>query len=144
MNAGTPLVNQVLINRNVLSGVSDPFEVAGQITVYAYNLQPGERISFEVVALSELVKTACGSCPPAVVLPSIVDAMPLNCCGEIITLTRDRPWVIIDSPQGAKLRAKLETSAGVAVVPSDQLVVYSTTNTLNVNDRMRGCACAGA
>ena len=60
-------------------------------------------------------------------------------------LTRDNPWVIIDSPQGTKIRAKLETaSSGEVVVPTDQLVVYNETNTENVNDRMRGCACAGA
>ena len=138
-------MNDVLINRNVLTGISQPFEVGEeQVTVYAYRLEPGQRVSFEIVALSELIKTACGNCPPAVTLPAVVDAMELQCCGEPIILTREQPWVIIDSPQGAKIRARLETSVGVIVVPTDQLVVYNKTTTTNVNDRMRGCACAGA
>ena len=138
-------MNNVLISRNIVSGVSEPFEVSKQVTVYAYNLQPNEQVTFHIVALSELVKSACGNCPPAVTLPTVVDEMPLLCCGERIVLTRDNPWVIIDSPQGTKIRAKLETaSSGEVVVPTDQLVVYNETNTENVNDRMRGCACAGA
>ena len=138
-------MNHMLISRNVVSGISEPFEVSKQVTVNAYNLQVGQRVSFYIVALSELVKTACGNCPPAVTLPTVVDEMPLLCCGERIVLTRDNPWVIIDSPQGTKIRAKLETaSSGEVVVPTDQLVVYNETNTENVNDRMRGCACAGA
>ena len=138
-------MNHMLISRNVVSGVSEPFEVSKQVTVNAYNLQVGQRVSFYIVALSELIKSACGNCPPAVTLPTVVDEMPLLCCGERIVLTRDNPWVIIDSPQGTKIRAKLETaSSGEVVVPTDQLVVYNETNTENVNDRMRGCACAGA
>lgn len=138
-------MNHMLISRNVVSGVSEPFEVSKQVTVNAYNLQAGQRVSFYVVALSELIKSACGNCPPAVTLPTVVDEMPLLCCGERIVLTRDNPWVIIDSPQGTKIRAKLETaSSGEVVVPTDQLVVYNETNTENVNDRMRGCTCAGA
>ena len=138
-------MNHMLISRNVVSGISEPFEVSKQVTVNAYNLQVGQRVSFYIVALSELIKSACGNCPPAVTLPTVVDEMPLLCCGERIVLTRDNPWVIIDSPQGTKIRAKLETaSSGEVVVPTDQLVVYNETNTENVNDRMRGCACAGA
>lgn len=137
-------MNHVLISRNIVSGVSEPFEVSKQVTVYAYNLQPNEQVTFHIVALSELIKSACGNCPPAVTLPTVVDEMQLECCGEPIILTRAQPWVIIDSPQAAKIRAKLETTGGVIVVPSDQLVVYNETNTENVNDRMRGCACAGA
>lgn len=144
MNNGPTLINQVLINRNTLTGISEPFDVSGQLTIYAYNLVGTEKVVFEIVALSELVKSACGNCPPAVQLPTVVDAIPLQCCGELIQLSREMPWVIIDSPQGAKVRAKLQTNMGAAVTPTDQLVVYSTTNTLNVNDRMRGCACAGA
>lgn len=144
MNNGPTLINQVLINRNTLTGISEPFDVNQQLTVYAYNLVGTQRVSFEIVALSELVKSACGNCPPAVQLPAVVDAMQLKCCGDPILLTRDQPWVIIDVPQGSKIRARLENDMGVNVVPDDQLVVYNTTNVPNVNDRMRGCACAGA
>ena len=138
-------MNNMLISRNVVSGVSDPFEIDEQVTVYAYNLGVNERVSFHIVALSELIKSACGNCPPAVTLPTVVDEMPLECCGEPILLTRLQPWVILDAPQGAKIRAKLENTAGTAVlVPNAQLVVWNKTNTANVNDRMRGCACVGA
>lgn len=140
-------MNTALITKNTLSGVSEPFEITEdlkQITVNAYNLGAAERISFYVVALSELVKSACGNCPPAVQLPTVVDEMPLLCCGERITLTRSQPWVILDAPQGTKLRAKLENNAGTVLVPTTQLVVWNKTNTANVNDRMRGCACEGA
>lgn len=133
-----------LITRNQLDGISDTFEVTNQITVYAYGLGVNERVAFSMVALSEFVRTVCGNCPPAVVLPAVVDEMPLECCDEPIYLTRSRPWVIIDSPQHAKLRARLETTGSVAVIPTNQVVGYRESNTRNVTDRMRGCACAGA
>lgn len=132
----------VLITRTVLDGVSSPFEVADQITVSAYSLGPTDRVRFYIVGLSEVLKAACGCPPGAVQLPSVIDEMPLNCCGNPIELTRQQPWVVIDSPQGVKLRAKLEDSSGSPLVPTDQLVVYKATNTRHVNDRMRGCACA--
>ena len=136
----------VLISRNVLDGVSVPFEVSEQVTVYAYGLEPGQRVAFDIVALSETIKAACApGCPPMVTLPTVVDEMPLSCCGERIYLSREQPWVVIDSPQQAKIRAKLEDTNGAPQVPSVQTVVgWRSTNTHNVNDRMRGCACAGA
>lgn len=133
-----------LITRNQLDGLSDTFETTGQITVYAYGLGVNERVAFSIVALSEFIRTACGNCPPAVTLPAVVDEMPLECCGDPIYLTRSRPWVIIDSPQHAKLRAQLETTTGTPVVPTGQVIGYRETNTNNVTDRMRGCACSGA
>lgn len=138
-----------LITRTVLDGVSNPFEVSDQITVMAYGLAPTERVAFYLVGLSETLRSACGpGCPPMVTLPSVIDEMQLMCCDTPILLTRDQPWVIIDSPQATKIRAKLETFDGtnwLPAVPSAQtLVLYKATNTANVNDRMRGCACAGA
>lgn len=135
-----------LINANSLDGVSPTFEVMDQVTVYAYGLEPDQRVAFYMVALSEMIRSACGpGCPPMVQLPAVTDEMQLLCCGDPIYLTRDQPWVIIDSPQKAKLRAKLEDALGVPQVPAVQtLVTFRVTNTNHVNDRMRGCACAGA
>ena len=136
---------KVLITSNVLDGVSVPFEVADQITVQAFGLEPGQRVAFYIVGLSETLRAACGpGCPPMVTLPSVIDEMQLMCCDDPILLTRSRPWVIIDSPQHAKLRARLETTGSVAVIPTNQVVGYRESNTRNVTDRMRGCACAGA
>lgn len=138
-----------LITSNVLDGVSKPFEVNDQITVYAYGLQLDQRVVFDIVALSETLRAACGpGCPPMVTLPSVIDEMPLKCCDDLIVLTRDKPWVILDSPQAAKIRASLQvlnTGVWVPAVPgASTLVLWKATNTRNVNDRMRGCACAGA
>lgn len=139
---------KVLITSNVLDGVSVPFEVADQITVQAFGLEPGQRVAFYIVGLSETLRAACGpGCPPMVTLPSVIDEMQLMCCDDPILLTRSRPWVIIDSPQATKIRAKLEVLDGsewVPAVPSPStLVLWKPSNTRNVNDRMRGCACAG-
>lgn len=138
-----------LITRTVLDGVSTPFEVSDQVTVFGYGLEPGQRVAFYIVALSETLRAACGpGCPPMVTLPSVIDEMQLMCCDTPVVLTREQPWVIIDSPQAAKIRAKLEVFDGTDWVPAvplpQTLVLWKATNTRNVNDRMRGCACAGA
>ena len=135
-----------LISSNTVDGISNPFEVGPgeQITVTAYNLEVGEKVAFFIVALSDVVKGQCG-CPPMAVVPAtVVDEMPLNCCGAPVILTRSQSWAIIDSPQGVKLRAKLQLISNSSIVapPTDQIVGWKTTNVPNVNDRMRGCACA--
>lgn len=137
---------KMLISRDTLDGVSVPFEVADQVTVYAFGLEPTQRVAFYMTGLSEVMKASCGTgCPPSVTLPTVVDEMQLACCGAPIYLTRAQPWVIIDSPQAVKIRAKLESSLGAPQVPEAQTFIgYRPTNTANVNDRMRGCACAGA
>lgn len=137
---------KMLISRDTLDGVSTPFEVIDQITVYAFGLEATQRVAFYMVGLSEVLKASCGTgCPPLVTLPTVIDEMQLKCCGEPIYLTRDQPWVVIDSPQSVKIRAKLEDELGDPQVPAVQTFVgFRPTNTVNVNDRMRGCACAGA
>lgn len=130
----------VLIDANVLNGLSMPFEVADQVTVTAYGLEPTDTVTFFMVQLNKTTPVPC-QCPPGmVVMPAVVDEMQLLCCNVAITLTRQKPFVIIDSPQGVKLRAKLNTTGNVP--PSTQLVEYKVTTTKNVTERMRGCACA--
>lgn len=119
--------------------ISDPFEISNQITVYAFGLEPDDVIEFYILSITRPEINPC-ACPPGnVVLPAIDDELQLKCCGVPITLSRDNPYVIMDTPQGAKLRAKLVAPAA----PSTQLVIYKETNTQNVNDRLRGCPCAG-
>ena len=48
-------------------------------------------------------------------------------------LSRDRPFVVLDAPQGSKLRARLETT-----LQDTQVVWFQNTATPNVNDRLRG------
>ena len=43
----------VLISRNVLDGVSVPFEVSEQVTVYAYGLEPGRDVTVAVAGPDE-------------------------------------------------------------------------------------------
>ena len=63
----------------------------------------------------------------------------LSCCGEPVVLSRDRPFVVLDAPQGSKLRARLETT-----LQDTQVVWFQNTATTNVNDRLRGCPCEDA
>lgn len=126
-----------LIDKDTVSGVSDPFEIDIQVTVMALGLEPLDTVTFSIVQLSDPARVACECPPAAVVFPSIIDDIPLTCCGEPITLSRTRPYVILDAPQGAKIRATLNTNAP----PDTQFVFYTVTNTQNVNDRMRGCPC---
>lgn len=129
----------ILITRNHLDGVSDTFQIQSQITVYAMGLQPGDLVEFFVCLVSDLVRSAC-VCPPGnVVLPSVVDEVPLTCCGEPISLSRERPFVVLDAPQGIRLRAKL-TQDDPNEPLSTQIVWFNPTTTA-INDRLRGCPC---
>jgi hypothetical protein len=127
---------KTLINKDTISGVSETFEIASQATFVALGLEPGDTITFFLVLLSEALRPAC-PCPPyAVTFPSIVDEVPLLCNGEPITLSRDNPFVVLDAPQGFKLRAKLN-----ATVPyTTQILLMNELTTTAINDRLRGCA----
>lgn len=132
-------MKNVLIDSNRLDGVSEPFEIVNQVTVVALGLEPGDEVTFWLVILTKPRVDPC-LCPPGqVVLPEIADEVQLTCCDEPIVLSRTRPFVVLDAPQGQKIRAKLNEAA--PGVPSTQVVRYSETTTRNVNDRLRGCPC---
>lgn len=117
-----------------LNGRSEVFDLKQQITVVGLGYEQGQFTTFEVVLLSEFVPDPC-ACPPGkVVLPGVAAAVPLTCCGTIITLDENNPSVIIDTPQGAKLRAVEHGGPGPTVF-------FNETQTRDVNDRMRGCPC---
>ncbi len=135
----------VLITNNTLTGISQPFDVEGQLTVFAFGLTPTQRVSFWIVKISSAATAGCG-CPPYVPqLPGIEEETPYECCNTPVILTADRPWVIIDSPQGAKIIAKLEELVDDEWVPvappNGQVVYWDTSATPNVTDCMRGCRC---
>ena len=130
----------ILISRTRLDGVSDTFEILSQITVYALGLQPGDVVSFYVTLVSDIVRSACVCPPGVVVLPGVADEVQHTCCGVPVTLTPEKPFVILDAPQGIRMRAKL-TQFDPNEPLSTQVVWYNNTNTANVNDRLRGCPC---
>lgn len=131
----------MLIDADSVDGVSPTFSVDEQATIYAAGLAPGDTVSLEMVLISDPVKADPCACPPGnVTLPGVEDAMPLQCCGELITLSRERPYVIIDAPLNQLLRARLHQAAPDTQIDT-QRVWTRPTKTANVNDRLRGCPC---
>ena len=129
-------MSKLLIDRDTVSLMSEPFQLTSQVTISAYHLDEDDSVSFQIVSLTGPTKAPC-QCPPGQVLFSAVsDMMPLTCCGGGIVINREQPWVIIDAPHGAWLRAVLH-----ADTPNAQSVWLSETNTQNVTERMRGCSC---
>lgn len=109
--------------------------VGTQQTVVAVGLEAGDMVQFEIVVVNKLIPgDPC--CPGPVRLPTIEAMVPLMCCGERITLTPERPYVVIDAPQGSLLRAIL-TSDSVQV----PLVWTTRTTTPNPSGYHRGCPC---
>lgn len=131
----------MLIHDKILDGVSPTFSVDEQTTVYAAGLHEGDVVALEMVLISDPVKVDPCGCPPGnVVLPGVIDSMPLTCCGAPITLTRQRPFIIIDAPLQQLLRVRL-TQADPNLPLDTQRVWMRPTKTANVNDRLRGCPC---
>jgi hypothetical protein len=129
----------VLIDANRLDGISDTFEIAPgeQFTVSASGLEVGDTVTFSLVSISRFVPDPC-ICPPFnVTLPSVTDEVPLRYGADPITLTRDRPYVILDAPQGLKLRAQVNT---LALPLTTQVVAYEKTKTPFPSEYMRGAA----
>lgn len=128
----------LLIDSDTVSATSQPFEVKPQATVFAANLAGSDYVEFEVVAITPARRPSC-ECPPVpVVLPAVVWSAPLLCCGQPVRLTATNPYVLIDHPQGAKIRARLVTAE---VGWTDKVVWLEQTAVDYPNDRMRGCTC---
>lgn len=131
----------LLIDKDRIDGVSPTFSADEQVTVYAAGLHQGDVVSLEMVLISDPMKSDPCGCPPGnVTLPSVIDSMPLLCCGAPITLTRERPFIIIDAPLQQLLRVRL-TQADPNHPLDTQRVWMRPTKTANVNDRLRGCPC---
>lgn len=113
--------------------------VGGQLTLKAVGFDesdPDNYIWVELVVINRF-KPADPCCPGPVNLPSVVASVPLRCCGELIRLDANNPYVIIDAPQDSLLRARLEGDT----VP---MAWISETKTPDLNDRLRGCECNGS
>lgn len=114
---------------------SDTFEIPldGQVTVSALGLQPGDVISFELVFTPAIQPDFCASPPCTVDLPSVAAATPLIVRGTKVTLTAGNPFVVMDAPQGMRVRAVMEEG------DQSQIWVWATkTQTPNVTDNLRG------
>lgn len=114
---------------------SDTFEIplGGQVTVTALGLQAGDEISFELVFTPAVQPDLC-SCPPGIVdLPSVAASTVLKLGGEIIKLNADHPYVVLDAPQGMRVRGVLS-----AADHSGIWVWATNTSTANVSDTQRG------
>lgn len=107
-----------------------------QLTVVAVGLQEGDEVTFQIVHVPTIDLDDCACVPSIAVMPSVAAYTDLMCCGEKITLTVDNPHIILDSPQRMLMRAVL-----VAEEPDSVFVWALETNTPNVTDRLRGCAC---
>lgn len=120
---------------------SDTFEipVGGQVTVVGLGLQHGDEVTFELVFTPAIQPDLC-ACPPGIVeLPSVAASTPLVCCGQTVTLTVDQPFVVLDTPQGMRVRGVIDS-----VDPSNIWVWAINTKTPHVTDTLRGCVqCEG-
>ena len=126
----------LLTGRNP-ANVSDTFEIGRQITIVALGLAPTDVVTVWLVLLTKPVSDPC-SCPPGQVqLPGVLDEQQLTCCDTPVTLTRARPFVVLDAPQGIKRRVKIE-----ADTMDTQWVGYDETTSVNIDATSRGCLCA--
>lgn len=119
--------------------VSGTVDIVDQMTITALGLEDTDEVTLWLVQITKLEQLPC-ACPPGKVqLPTVGSEVQMTCCGQPITLSVDRPFVIVDAPIGWRLRVKWNVD-----LVTTQAVSYARTNTHNVNDRMRGCPCEGA
>ena len=93
---------------------SAPFKIPSgkQLTVLATGLNPGEKVVFELLALTAAGPGGDVCCPGPVSLPDIAWSAPLKieCGGDdpvAVELTADMPWKVLHQPQEILLRAKV-------------------------------------
>lgn len=118
---------------------SAPFKIpAGkQLTLLATGLNPGEKVTFELLALTAAGPGGDVCCPGPVSLPDIAWSAPLKVLGACdcdgptaVELTNDMPYVILSRPQEILLRAKVDAA-------DDAVVEVHAFETRSVNS----CAC---
>lgn len=137
--------NNILFDANSGAMDSPVFMLDKQITVIATGMAPDDFITFEVLQLlsGDPIKL-CGCRLTAASMATIELVKPLTCsmCGpevnsQEVRLTDNNTFVILDTPQGALLRAIYH---GTGVDDGTAKVWYNTTDTQDLNDAMRGCA----
>lgn len=130
-----------LITPNQVAEVSETFEIDDQITLIAFGLELDDVVEVWMVQLTDAAKGQCPCTPYGVVLPSIRSESQLLCCGEPVLLTPDQPFLVLDAPQHTKLRIKLIRPDNLIPLANQYVGLIAKTTT-NINDRLRGCACA--
>lgn len=114
---------------------SAAFQVSGQIMVFSSGLEPGDVVTFDLLTFAGLQTGAC-PCPPLVVEdPAIESITPVACCRGPVRLTADRPFAVLELPQGSSFRACIEYASAADA----QHVWFVQTNLTHVTDFMRGC-----
>jgi hypothetical protein len=93
--------------------VSEPFVVpkGGEVTVVADGLQGADRVAFYVVSTTSSTASNDPCCPGVVALPEVKSRVPLkrecNCVKQLVELTADDPWAVINTPQMVQLQAEV-------------------------------------
>jgi protein involved in polysaccharide export with SLBB domain len=133
----------ILFNGTSITPVSTAFQLSQQHTAYAVGLNPGDTITFEIVLTTPAAgykQANPGCCTVGTDGPTIEIAgtQPLMCCtGTSVQLTSTNPVLVLDTPQGALLRAIYDGpnlgAFSLIVTPS---------NVTDVTDAMRGCCAA--
>ena len=129
-----------LFNGTSIVPVSVAFQLSQQHTAYAVGLNPGDTITFEIVLTSpaaghKQAGPGCCTVGPDGSTVEIAGVQPLMCCsGGPVQLTSSNPVVVIDTPQGALLRAVYD---GPNLGSFSLIVIQS--EVVNVTDAMRGC-----
>lgn len=136
-----------LFNAASLTSVSPMFKLDAQVTVMAFGLTGTDVIQFEILdVLTSAAVVAPGStCAPSGIAgtnQTIIASAPLSCRakGPRVEITADHPSIIIDTPQGAWMRAVYTGAAGVGTFTAS----LSASNTTEISDAMRGCSCCGS
>lgn len=137
--------NNILFDANSSALDSPVFLLENQLTVIATGMAPDDYITFEVLQLlSGDPAKLCGCRLTAASNATIELVKPLTCsmCGpevnsQEVRLTDNNTFVILDTPQGALLRAIYH---GTGVDDGTAKVWYNTSDTPDLNDAMRGCA----
>lgn len=127
-----------------LSNESIVFLIKDQVTITATGMLPDDYLTFEIISVSDAMRsTVCGCILTPVTLPSVSAITPLMCptcesdTPQYVRLTDRNPVVVLDSPQGALVRA-IYHGDGVSLRLVTAKAVTSTT-TQDLTDTMRGC-----
>lgn len=137
--------NNILFDANSGAMDSPVFMLENQVTIIATGMAPDDYITFEVLQLlSGDPAKLCGCRLTAASNATIELVKPLTCsmCGpevnsQEVRLTDNNTFVILDTPQGALLRAIYH---GTGVDDGTAKVWYNTSDTPDLTDAMRGCA----
>ena len=117
------------------------FAIEQQVTVAAVGLQPGESITFEMVAFTSPGRgETCNPCDlPPILYAAEAAWQKLMCCGaQPVTLSAENPVVLLDSPQHMRLRARFNGHDFSAGPLTCTVEVFESSSTITSAEQ-RGC-----